>query len=97
MFLKQRQISGRHYTELLNGSSRACGASFVEIIRLAPGFPKNQSWPRGGDACNRRGERGHSSETVSSRIKQVFLGVVTKIEVRSAVCCKSTGRTLAEL
>ena len=43
VFLKQRQISGRHYTELLNGISRACGASFTEIIHLAPGFPKNQS------------------------------------------------------
>ena len=32
VFLKQRQISGRHYTELLNVISRACGASFAEII-----------------------------------------------------------------
>ena len=37
------------------------------------------------------------SETVSSRRKQVFLGAVTKIEVRSAICCESTGHTVAEL
>ena len=43
VFLKQGQISGRHYTELLNGISRACGASFAEIIHFAPCFPKNQS------------------------------------------------------
>ena len=36
VFLKQRQISGRHYTELLNANSRACGASFAEIAHLTP-------------------------------------------------------------
>ena len=43
VFLKQRQISSRHYTELLIANSRTCVASFAEITHFAPRFPKNQS------------------------------------------------------
>ena len=87
MFQKQRQISGRHYTELLIANSRACVASFAEITHFAPRFPKNQIYPRGGEACNPGIGHDRSSETVSSRIKQLFVGGVTKVEVGSVVCC----------
>ena len=44
-------------------------------------------------ACAHGEGLGTRLETVSSS----FMGDVTKIEVRSAVCCKFTGRTVAEL
>ena len=59
----------RHYTELLNAISRACGASFVGMAGFAPRYPKNQSWPRKRVACNPGGRHGHISETVSGRFE----------------------------
>ena len=71
VFLQQRQISGRHYTELLNATSRVCGASLVGIAGFAPRCPKNQSWPRKRFAYNPRGGHGHISETVSGRFTNI--------------------------
>ena len=48
---------------------------------------KSKLAPRSGEACNPGVGHDRSSETVSSRIKQLFVGGVTKVEVGSVVCC----------
>ena len=45
VFLKQRQISGGHYTELLNANSRACGASFADYLTWLQVFPIIENGP----------------------------------------------------
>ena len=93
MFLKQRQISGRYYTVLLNGISYAGGASFAEITHFAPCFPKIKVSLEVKTLVTAKVTQP-LLETVSGRRK---LGAVTKIGVRSAICCESTGHTVAEL
>ena len=98
LFLKQRQISGRHYIELLIAISRACGASFAENLAWLHVFPKIKVSPEVKTLITAEVNTATAQKQLySSRIKQVFLGDVTKIEVRSAVCCESAGRTVAEL
>ena len=69
VFLQQRQMFSRHYTELLNAISHVCGACFMEMMDFAPCCLINQSCPRKQFACNPIGGHGHISETTSFRFK----------------------------